>query len=68
MTSFDKLTAEQQIAVRMAIGLARTSAGQHTVRISDGTDAYASRDPIGGIRWAMNGTQYGQCLARGIEQ
>jgi hypothetical protein len=68
MTSFDKLTAEQQIAVRMAVGLARTSPGQHTVRISDGTDAYASRNPIGGISWAMNGTHYGLCLARGIER
>jgi hypothetical protein len=68
MTDFDRLTTEQQIAVRMAIGLARTSAGQHTVRISDGTDAYASRNPIGGISWAMNGTHCGQCLARGIEQ
>jgi len=68
MTDFDRLTTEQQIAVRIAIGLARTSAGQHTVRISDGTDAYASRNPIGGISWAMNGTQYGQCLARGIER
>jgi hypothetical protein len=68
MTSFDELTAEQQRAVRTAIGLARTSPGQHTVRISDGTDAYASRNPIGGISWAMNGTHYGQCLARGIEK
>jgi hypothetical protein len=68
MTDFDKLTAEQQIAVRMAIDLARTSAGQHTVRIANGTDAYATRDPIGGIRWAMNGIHCGQCLARGIER
>jgi hypothetical protein len=68
MTDFDKLTDEQQIAVRMAIALARTSPGQHTVRISNGTDAHASHDPILGIRWAMNGTQYGQCLVRGIEK
>jgi hypothetical protein len=68
MTEFYKLTYEQQIAVKMAIALARTSPGQHTVRISDGTDAHASQDPICGIRWAMNGTQYGQCLARGIEK
>jgi hypothetical protein len=68
MTGFDKLTDEQRIAIRMAISLARTSPGQHTVRISDGTDAHASRDPIGGIRWAMNGTHCGQCLARGIEK
>jgi hypothetical protein len=52
----------------MAIALARTSPGQHTVRISDGTDAHASHAPIWGIRWAVNGTQYGQCLARGIER
>jgi hypothetical protein len=68
MMDFDRLTTEQQIAIRMAIGLARTSPGQHTVRISDGTEAYASRNPIGGISWAMNGIQYGQCLARGIER
>jgi hypothetical protein len=68
MTDFDRLTTEQQIAVRMAIDLARTSLGQHTVRIADGTDAYASRDPVWGIRWAMNGTHNGQCLARGIEK
>jgi hypothetical protein len=67
VTYFDKLTDEQKTAVRMAIALARTSPGQHTVRISNGTDAYASRDPIRGIRWAMNGTAYGQCLAWGIE-
>ena len=68
MTEFDRLTTEQQNAVRMAIGMARASLGQHTVRIADGTEAYASRDPVWGIRWAMNGTQYGQCLARGIEK
>jgi hypothetical protein len=68
MMDFDRLTTEQQMAVRMAIGLARTSPGQQTVRISDGTDAYASRNPIGGICWAMNGIHYGQCLARGIER
>ena len=68
MTDFDKLTDEQQIAVRMAVALARTSDGQHTVRISDGTDAHACHDPIWGIRWAMNGTHNGQCLARGIEK
>jgi hypothetical protein len=66
VTDFDKLTDEQQFAVKMAIALARTSAGQHTVRIANGTDAYATRDPIRGIRWAMNGPHYGQCLARGI--
>jgi hypothetical protein len=48
--------------------MARASLGQHTVRIADGTDAYASRDPVWGIRWAMNGTHYGLCLARGIEK
>jgi hypothetical protein len=68
MTDFDRLTDEQQTAVMMAIGLARTSPGQHTVRISDGTDAYASREPIRGIRWAMNGPHYGQCLVRGTER
>jgi hypothetical protein len=68
MMDFDKLTDEQQIAVKMAIALARSSDGQHTVRISDGTDAHASRDPLLGIRWAMNGTHCGQCLARGIEK
>jgi len=68
MTEFDKLTDEQQIAVKMALALARTSPGQHTVRISDGTDAYASHAPNWGIRWAMNGTHHGQCLARGIEK
>jgi len=68
MTDFDRLTDEQQIAVRMAIALARTSPSQHTVRIGDGTDAHACRNPIGGIGWAMNGTHYGQCLAWGIEK
>jgi hypothetical protein len=67
MSDFDKLTDDQKAAVRTAIDLARTYPGQHTVRCDDGSEAYASRDPGGGIRWGVNGAGYGQVLARGIE-
>jgi hypothetical protein len=64
---FDRLTDEQKAAVRQAIDLARKSTGQHTVRCADGSEAYASRHPGGGISWGVNGDHYGWCLARGIE-
>jgi hypothetical protein len=67
MSGYDKLTADQKTAVSQAIALARTSDGQHTVRVGDGSEAYASRHPNGGIGWGVNGGQYGWCLARGIE-
>ncbi len=64
---YHTLTDEQRTAVDTAIELARTFPGQHTVHCSDGTEAYASRDPSGGIRWGVNGTQHGSSLATGIE-
>jgi hypothetical protein len=66
MSGSDKLTAAQHAAVEQAIAMARQSPGQHTVRAGDGSEAYASRHPGGGIGWGVNGGQYGWCLARGI--
>jgi hypothetical protein len=66
MSEYDKLTAAQQAAVERAIALARRSPGQHTVRVGDGSEAYASQHPSGGIGWGVNGGQHGWCLARGI--
>jgi hypothetical protein len=68
MSDWDKLTDEQRQAVRTAIALARDTPGQRTVRCADGSEAYASRHPGGGIGWGVNGGQYGWCLARGIER
>lgn len=64
---YARLTDAQKAAVSEAIALARATSGQHTVRVGDGTEAYAIREPRGGIRWGVLGTHYGMGLAGGIE-
>jgi len=68
MSDYDKLTNAQKAAVAQAIALARTSDGQHSVRVGDGSEAYASPHPQGGIGWGVNGDHYGWCLARDIRR
>ena len=67
-SDYDRLTAAQKAAVEQAIDLARQYPFQHTVRVGDGSEAYASPHPQGGIGWGVNGDHYGWCLARDIRR
>ena len=68
LSDYDRLTAAQKAAVEQAIELARQFPFQHTVRVGDGSGAYASPRSPGEIGWGVNGDHYGLCLARGTRR
>jgi hypothetical protein len=68
LSDYDRLTPAQKAAVEQAIELARQYPFQHSVRVGDGAEAYASPRSQGVIGWGVNGGHYGWCLARGTRR